>query len=225
MLQLILVKLNLNEGFTIGTLPIAKSLLSDLVAIRSKAQRCANSPGDALDSGLAAVLQWIFQSKFQNLTLSSRDQLIHWLEQNCLRPISQLGNSSRATLAPAQASLDQHKYNTRFHRAIEEYEGGRFLQVKDLLSEYVSALDVAADRQSASSLTTISDTDLTDRLDDYRLYIELCSGLLRLENGDRLLKRAMEGADGELEDFTYAALLAQDEFTQVISPITSRESY
>jgi hypothetical protein len=116
-------------------------------------------------------------------------------------------------------------HNTRFHRAIEEYERGRFLQVKDLLSEYVSALDAAADRQSASSLTSISDTDLTDRLDDYRLYIELCSGLLRLENGDRLLKRAMEGADGELEDFTYAALLAQDEFTQVISPITSRESY
>lgn len=112
-------------------------------------------------------------------------------------------------LTHAQASLDSLKYETRFHLALDHYQAKEYFKAKDLLEDYLSGLDAAAERNSTALDLS---TDLNARLDEYRLYIDLCGGLQHIENGDNLFQRAKDGSDGDLDDFTYAVLLAQDEY-------------
>jgi hypothetical protein len=213
---MILINLDLNEGFTGASLYSAKALLIDLVSCRTKAERFTTMDvKTSLDQDFASLLEKILKDKgLRNLSLSLRDGLLKWLEDNCLQPVARLGVASRSALASLRVSLDEMKYNTRFHLALGLYEQDNFTQAKNLMVDYLSGLEVAAERQTDNTVPILhTHTDLNARLDDYRLYIDLCAGLQHLENGDRLFERATEGADGELDDFTYAALLAQDEYT------------
>ena len=158
----------------------------------------------------SALNQLIKFDQFKNgLHLIEKERFCAAIESSCIAPMFRAGKVTAPNLIKVRGTLDHLKYQARFHQAINEVQNSRHVQAKLMLEEYHSGLQAAAERE-IYQLENGREMQLL--LEDYQLYIALCTGYQHIGNGDRLLERALKSEDGEVVDFAYAAFLALDEY-------------